>query len=489
MATIRAMRGATALATRLLGPGPEPHEVLRRLAGRRGAFLLESALPGGRGARWSYLGAEPCLELVAKGRRTWSVRGGQSRPLARDAFRELGRLLARLGLESCGPAEPGRPEFRGGLVGYFGYELGRLIERLPGRAPDDLGLPDMHLGLYEAALAFDHALGVWHASAAEPLARSAAERRRRLAAKLSAAAALLAGPRAPEPDPGEEQDLPAAGTLRSNFSARDYRAAVARVIEYIRAGDIFQANLSQRFTADWPRGALELYLRLRRVNPAPLAAYYDFGPGQVVSASPELFLRVSGRRVETRPIKGTRPRGADPQADRRLAAELRASPKDRAELTMIVDLERNDLGRVCSYGSVRVEEHLGLESFATVHHLVATVAGRLHEGRTAVDLLRAAFPGGSVTGAPKIRAMQIIDELERSARGVYTGALGFLGLDGAVELNLPIRTFTVSAGRAHFGVGGGVVADSSPAGEYQETLDKARGLVAALERQPAEVCS
>jgi len=482
------MRGATALATRLLGPGPEPPEVLRRLAPRRGAFLLESALPGGRGARWSYLGAEPSLELVAKGRRTWSVRGGQSRPLARDAFRELGSLLARLGLEPGGPAEPDRPEFRGGLVGYFGYELGRLIERLPGRAPDDLGLPDLHLGLYEAILAFDHARGVWHASAAEPLARSAAERRRRLGAKLSAMAALLAGPPAAEADPREEE-FSAAETLRSNFSAREYQAAVARVIEYIRAGDIFQANLTQRFTADWPRGALDLYLRLRRVNPAPLAAYYDFGRGQVVSASPELFLRVSGTRVETRPIKGTRPRSADPAEDRRLAAELRASPKDRAELTMIVDLERNDLGRVCSYGSVRVEEHLGLESFATVHHLVATVAGRLHRGRTLVDLLRATFPGGSITGAPKIRAMQIIDELERSARGVYTGALGFLGLDGAAELNLPIRTFTVSAGRAHFGVGGGVVADSSPAGEYQETLDKARGLVAALERQPAEVCS
>ncbi len=484
------MRGASAVITRRLGPGPEPQEVLRGLAGRPGAFLLESALAGGRHADWSYVGAGPALCLAAKGRRTWREDRSGRAGLAGDAFRELGRMLKRLAVEPAGERPPEEPSFRGGLVGCLGYELGRLVERLPGRAPDDLGLPDMHLGLYETVLAFDHRRRVWHASAVELGARSAAERRRRLEARLAAAAGTLAsasanaGTTAGREDAADE--FSAAESLGSNFSADDYRAAVGRVIEYIRAGDIFQANLTQRFTAAWPRGALDLYLRLRRVNPAPFAACYDFGRGQVVSASPELFLRVDGRRVETRPIKGTRPRSDDPAADRRLAAELLASAKDRAELTMIVDLERNDLGRVCSYGSVRVEEHLALESFATVHHLVSTVAGELHEGRTLVDLLRATFPGGSITGAPKIRAMQIIDELERSARGVYTGALGFIGLDGTMELNLPIRTFTVADGRAHFGVGGGIVADSSPAGEYQETLDKARGLVAALERQPVE---
>ena len=481
------MRGATSTLARLLGPGPEPHDVLRGLAGRPGAFLLESALTGGRHAGWSYLGVGPSLRLIAKGRRTWLERESGPAILRDDAFRELARLLKRLGAEPARESSPEEPAFRGGLVGYFGYELGRLIERMPGQAPDDLRLPDMHLGLYEAALAFDHVRRVWHASAVECQARSAAEGRRRLEAKLDSAAVLLATPAAASVLPADDDDASAAETLRSNFTPEEYQAAVARILEYIRAGDIFQANLTQRFTAGWARGAVDLYLRLRRVNPAPFAAYYDFGRGQVVSASPELFLRVDGRRVETRPIKGTRPRSDDPAQDRRLAAELLASPKDRAELTMIVDLERNDLGRVCSYGSVRVEDHLALESFATVHHLVSTVAGELHAGRSLVDLLRATFPGGSITGAPKIRAMQIIDELERSARGVYTGALGYIGLDGAVELNLPIRSFMVADGRAHFGVGGGIVADSSPAGEYQETLDKARGLIAALERQTVEV--
>ncbi|HOX06659.1 MAG TPA: aminodeoxychorismate synthase component I [Planctomycetota bacterium] len=475
------MRGATTTRTRPLGPGPEPHEVLHRLSGKAGLFLLESALPGGRHARWSHLGAEPSLRLLAKGRRSWLERQPVPTILPNDAFRELGRLLRELAAEPAPPRPPDEPAFRGGLVGYLGYELGRLVERLPGRVPDDLRLPDMNLGLYETVLSFDHERRVWHASAAEFGAGSAAERARRLDAKLAAAAGWLAAP-AGGAAVGDDDDLSAAETLRSNFTPGEYEAAVARVIEYIRAGDIFQANLTQRFTARWSRGALGLYLRLRRVNPAPFAAYYDSGRAQIASASPELFLRVDGRRVETRPIKGTRPRSDDPETDRRLAAELLGSPKDRAELTMIVDLERNDLGRVCSYGSVRVEDHLALESFATVHHLVSTVAGELHDGRTLVDLLRATFPGGSITGAPKIRAMQIIDELERSARGVYTGALGCIGLDGFVELNLPIRTFTVADGRAHFGVGGGIVADSSPAGEYQETLDKARGLVAALER-------
>ena len=474
------MKGTALAESRLLGPGPEPHEILPRLAGRPGAFLLESALRSVPRARWSYLGAHPFLVLAAKGRRTWTERAGQRSDAPRGVFRELRALLGRYRASRAGEAGPDQPELTVGAVGFLAYELGRLIEQLPGRAPDDLGLPDLHLGLYDATLAYDHRHGVWHASAAEFAARSAAERRRRRQARIAALGDLVSSGPAPSPSCAAGS-AGAGGPLRSNFRRDEYQAAVARVLEYIRAGDIFQANLSQRFAAEWPPGAVELYRRLRRVNPAPFAAYYDFGAAQVVSASPELFLHVAGRRVETRPIKGTRPRGASAAEDRRQAAELSASPKDRAELTMIVDLERNDLGRVCAYGSVRVEEHLALESFPTVHHLVSTVAGELHEGRDLVDLLRATFPGGSITGAPKIRAMQIIDELERSARGVYTGALGFLGFDGVMELNLPIRTFTAGGGWAYFGVGGGVVADSSPAGEYEETLHKARGLVAALE--------
>lgn len=224
-----------------------------------------------------------------------------------------------------------------------------------------------------------------------------------------------------------------------------------------------------------------LYRRLRRLNAAPFSAYLNFGPVQVCSSSPERFVRIDGERVETRPIKGTRHRGGDEEEDRRLAEELLASSKDRAELSMIVDLERNDMGRVCSYGSVQVEEHAVIESYATVHHLVSTVAGTLHPGRDVVDLLRASFPGGSITGAPKIRSMEIIDELEPTARSVYTGCIGYLGFDGRADLNIAIRTALVKGQRAYFQVGGGIVADSVPEDEYQETLDKGEAIFHTLQ--------
>jgi len=453
--------------------------VLDGLEGREGVFLLESALRPGRFARWSYLGFAPFMTVAAKGRLTWTRAHGKRSDLDGTAFNELGSLLTRFEVPAGVETRAGSgPEFRCGAVGYFGYELGRLIEKLPAEVPDDLHLPDMHLGLYDRSLAYDHDSGRWWASAcdlggADP------------AGVMDELASLLAGAGHGTRDTEHAKVICSArDSLRSNFSAEEYAAAVSRVIEYIRAGDIFQANFTQRFESSWTTGALDLYRRLRAVNPAPFAAYYDFGAGQVVSSSPELFLRVRDGLVETRPIKGTRPRGATGAEDRRLAAELQASPKDRAELTMIVDLERNDLGRVCSYGSVAVAGHLELESYPTVHHLVSTVTGRLHGERTLVDLLKATFPGGSITGAPKVRAMEIVDELERSARGVYTGAMGYVGFDGSALLNLPIRTFTVADGRACFGVGGGIVADSSPEGEYQESLDKARGLIAALERVP-----
>jgi aminodeoxychorismate synthase component I len=252
------------------------------------------------------------------------------------------------------------------------------------------------------------------------------------------------------------------------------------VLEYIAAGDIYQVNLSQRFSAPYGGEAMALYERLRRQSPAPFAAYLDLGEAVVLSASPERFLRVAGRELETRPIKGTRPRGGTPEEDRRLAAELLASPKDRAELVMIVDLERNDLGRVSEYGSVHVPELVRLEAHPTVFHLVATVRGRLRPELSAVDALRACFPGGSITGAPKIRAMQIIEELEPTHRGFYTGAIGYLGWDGCADLNIAIRTIVLIDRHAHFQVGGGIVADSDPCAEYEETLHKGRALMRAL---------
>jgi len=268
--------------------------------------------------------------------------------------------------------------------------------------------------------------------------------------------------------------------VASNFTREAYLAAIRRAKEHIAAGDIYQVNLSQRLSAPLATTPFDLYRRLTRTNPAPFSAYFETPEAAIVSCSPERFLQVRGREVETRPIKGTRPRGETPAEDARLAAELLASEKDRAENVMIVDLERNDLGRVCEYGSVHAPELFAVESYATVHHLVSTVRGRLHPNANAVDCLRASFPGGSITGAPKVRSMEIIEELEPTRRGVYTGAIGYLCFSGDMDLNIVIRTLVVKDGVAHFQVGGGLVADSDPDAEYQETIDKAQALASGL---------
>ena len=268
--------------------------------------------------------------------------------------------------------------------------------------------------------------------------------------------------------------------LAGGFTHQEYVAAVEKARQYIIAGDIFEVNLSQRFEAELSTTPYELYRWLRQINPAPFACYLGFDEVSVVSASPERFLRVRGDWVETRPIKGTRPRGKTPEEDETLANELVSSVKDRAENIMIVDLERNDLGRVCRFGTIKVTELAILEVFPTVFHLTSTVEGNLREGKNGIDLLKATFPGGSITGAPKVRAMEIIDELEPTRRSVYTGNIGYLSFNGDLDLNIAIRTFLVKGSKAYFQVGGAVVYDSDPEAEYQETLDKARALINAL---------
>jgi para-aminobenzoate synthetase component 1 len=263
--------------------------------------------------------------------------------------------------------------------------------------------------------------------------------------------------------------------------------AVNKVREYIAAGDVFQVNASQRFEADLKMSAFELYKRLRAVNPAPFSSYLSFPEVAIVSASPERFLKVQTDLVETRPIKGTRPRGRDSVEDKLLADELTHSAKDRAENLMIVDLERNDLGRVCRYGTVKVTELAILETFPTVFHLTSTVTGRLRRGKSNVDLLKATFPGGSITGAPKVRAMEIINEIEPTRRSVYTGSIGYLGFNEDMDINIVIRTFLIKEGKAYFQVGGGIIYDSEPEAEYIETLDKARALIGALQLAPQVV--
>jgi para-aminobenzoate synthetase component 1 len=347
-----------------------------------------------------------------------------------------------------------------------GYDWGAELERVRRPTSTEQQIPDVGLGLYDWVIAWDHAMGrAWIVAWGQERLAWVQER---LGAPASTPRAV---PRRPPPS-----------SVTSNFTRREYEPAVARIRDYIAAGDVYQVNLAQRFRASFSSAPLELYRRLRARSPAPFGAYLAFGDLTTLSISPERFLRLDGatRVAEARPIKGTRPRGATPAEDVALAAELTASEKDRAENVMIVDLLRNDLGKVCRPGSVRVPELYALESHPTVHHLVSTVTGVLAEGADAFDLLRAGFPGGSITGAPKIRAMQIIAELERAPRGVYCGAIGYVSVTGAMDMNIPIRTIVLRGGVASFHAGAGIVWDSEPAAEYDETLAKARALIDAL---------
>jgi para-aminobenzoate synthetase component 1 len=387
---------------------------------------------------------------------------------------------------------PGLPPFQGGVAGYIGYDYGAVLERIPPTRYDDLALSDVVLGLYDWVIAWDHQTGgAWLVSVGDPARgeRHAEERRRMVLERVRAGEPPAAASRGDECEPWNRgpaapaypSDAAPEIGLRSTFTHRGYLDAVARVREYIVAGDIFQANLSQRFQAPLGAAPFELYRRLRRRNPAPFAAYLDVGEVKILSASPERFLRLEpDGRVETRPIKGTRPRGLGPMHDAALGRALAESEKDRAENVMIVDLLRNDLSRVCRPGSVRVPELFALEQHPTVHHLVSTVLGDLEPGADAVDLIRAAFPGGSITGAPKVRAMEIIAELEPTRRGVYCGSIGYLSASGGMDTSIVIRTFVVRGGEAYFQAGGGIVADSDPELEYRETLDKAAGLIGTL---------
>ncbi len=451
----------------------DPWDSARRLARRRGLLFLDSADRDSAHGGCSFVAADPFDVLRAR----------------RNAGHTLELLAARLRAWRS-TTLPGLPPFQGGAAGVFAYELGRHLEqRVPPPRHDEFALPHLDIGFYDWVLAFDHRAGrVWLISTGLPETAPAA-RRRRAERRLRQVRAWLRDPPAdtawPGPPPAAAlcppHALPGFPGVTSTFRRADYLAAVRRAVDYIHAGDCFQVNLSHRLLCRADRLApLDLYARLRDRNAAPFGGLYAAEDFVVASSSPERFLRVCRGAVDTRPIKGTRPRAATPAADAASRAELAASAKDRAENVMIVDLLRNDLGRVCAYGTIRVPTVCQVESYRYVHHLVSEVRGQLRPDCTRIDLLKAAFPGGSVTGAPKIRAMEIIAELEPTARGPYCGSLGYLGFDGSMDSNILIRTLIGSGGYLQFPVGGGIVADSVPEQEYEETLHKAAGLLRAL---------
>lgn len=460
---------------------PEAETVFGRLGGRPGRFWLDSSGRTGEAGRVSMLGCEPAAVLRSWGA-TWQFRqrGG---PVVRGRGEPLEELERRLGMYRVKKDSPAPFPFCGGAVGFLAYDLGRVIEPsgfTGGRRDAGGDPPDMHWAWYDAAAVWDHALRkAWLVGVG--WSRPAAEAVEWLRGLISGGGACDQGSTGVPPveDHGSRAGRPCP--LASNFTRAGYMAAVEGVRERIAAGEVYQINLAQRFECPLPGPPDRIYLNLRRLNPAPMAAYLEAGDWTVLSSSPERFLEGRlGGGVRTFPIKGTRPRGAAPAEDGRLRAELESSAKERAELLMIVDLLRNDLGRICAFGSVRAARHPRIESFATVHHLVGEVQGELKPEVGPAAILRAVFPGGSITGAPKVTAMRLIEALEPDRRGLFSGAIGYWSACGRFDLAIAIRTIVCGGGRARFHVGAGIVWDSDPAAEYEETLAKGRALAAAL---------
>jgi anthranilate synthase component 1 len=459
---------------------------LRLREGRSHPFLLESIEGGETLARYSFLGCDPFLiisigpglEESAPGTEVRHYSGGD-----REAFfADVRRTMA--GFRSV--SIPGLPPFTGGAVGYFGYDMVRLVEDIPETRPDDLGVNDAAMMFYRTVLAFDHLKNQIHIMANLVLGetsdpdRSGDELGRlylEAVRSIGRVEAVLTSPRVDAPArPSDIEVVP-----RSNFERDDYLAAVRRAREYIAAGDIFQVVLSQRFEVDLPAPPFDIYRALRMINPSPYMYFLDVPGASIVGASPEMLLKVRGRRAFYRPIAGTRPRGRDDREDRRLAEELLADEKERAEHVMLVDLGRNDLGRVCRYGTVKVADFMFIERYSHVMHLVSALEGELREGVDRFDALMACFPAGTVSGAPKVRAMEIIDEQEPTRRGVYAGAVLYADFSGNLDSCIAIRTLVARNGRGYIQAGGGIVADSIPEREFEETENKARALVRALQ--------
>ena len=455
------------MASRVLElPYSNPAQVFAHLQHLPYALFLDSADQTHTDSRYSFICAFPAETIEAKNGRITVSNEREQTTYEGDPFAVLKDRVAAF--ENAHKTLPDLPPFQGGAAGFFGYDLGRGIEDIPNTAKDTPDMIDMAVGLYDQVLAFDHERGKsWLITHGANDILSAQKQQSFLDILKS--------------EPETKQDAPL--NWSSNFTQDEYENAVDRIIDYIYAGDIFQANLSQRFDAQLPQHfcAYTHYMKMRETNAAPFAGFMNLNEIKISSASPERFLRIEDKKVETRPIKGTAPRHIDPIKDKQNRDALENSEKDRAENTMIVDLLRNDLSKSCEADSIEVKDLCKLESFARVHHLVSTVTGELRDDQTPIDLLRACFPGGSITGAPKIRAMEIIEELEPSRRGPYCGSMGYIGFDGTMDTNILIRTLVYHHDQVSFQVGGGIVADSDHAAEYQETLDKADAIFQSFE--------
>jgi anthranilate synthase component I len=470
------------LYAEFIGDLETPISAVLKFSGEENVFLLESAEAAERFGRYSFLGFDPKRTLsYREGLYTVVDADGVREVPAKDPFRGLAEIMGR---KTVAPL-PNLPAFVGGAVGYLSYDAVRYLERLPDAPPDDLNVPEAYFAVTDSLVVFDH---LRHKVLVISLVDSArlrdvegegfAAAYRRAADDIRRVAERLSAPLARRVLPSGSGDF----GISSNFSRERYEEAVQRAKEYIRAGDAFQIVPSQRFAS--PVGDLDpllLYRGLRTVNPSPYMTYLKLGDLSLVGASPEPLVRVEGRRVMTRPIAGTRPRGATPEEDALLAEELLADEKERAEHVMLVDLGRNDLGRVSEVGSVELASFMEVERYSHVMHIVSTVEGNVRDDLTALDALAAAFPAGTVSGAPKVRAMEIIDELEPTRRGPYAGATGYYGVDGRLDTCITLRTALLKDGVAYFQAGGGVVADSIPSLEYEESRNKARAMSRALE--------